>query len=653
MIEARDFDDRFETLEDVLRHAAGVHVRRFGGLGSYSTAGIRGSRSEQVLVLLDGVRLNSARSGSVDLSTLPLRQIERIHVVRGGGAARYGSDALGGLISITTRRPEEEAGADVSALAGTLGTLGADALLYGERAPEAGDAWPGAFSGTLAWSRLGADNDFRFERGAGSRQGAGIPIRRQDFTRLNADFVQDTGLAKGALETGPDSELNATLHLHRTDRGQPGPVTGGTTDETVQCPSADENYRRGVVSLGGAHHALGPGELQGAFFHRREEQELHDPGGACKLIDVRGSDPRDRSQAIDQETGVDLAYATRPLALGPLGLRTRSAVTLRRDATRAQLTDDAGRDVATLFLQQEIALAGGALRLLPAVGLDAANTGSVSTVHPGTGAPLEVQPDDDAEWLPRVGAILRLAPGLRARANYRRAYRRPNFNELFFPDLGYVRGNPELRPEDGWSFDVGLEYARDRLGPLGGLRGEVAWFHHDVDDTIEWVQINQFTTQPLNMPPATLVGWEVAGSFSLLDRLDLSATYTFLDSEMDVLGTGSGPPLPHRPRNQVSARAALGIGVGSAWSELQVEDDSTRSPTGRIGTEGSTQLDVGLSVAPSRVPGLRWMPPGWEIATEWINVTDVSRVDSLGMPLPGTVWYLRLRGRIGGDGDEP
>ncbi len=128
VIHARDYDDRFETVEDLLHHAAGVRVRRFGALGSYSPASIRGSKAEQVLVLLDGVRLNSAHRGAVDLSTLSLRTIERIEVIRGGGSARYGSDAIGGVIVMTSRRPEGT-GVDVSGIVGDLRTLGGDALV--------------------------------------------------------------------------------------------------------------------------------------------------------------------------------------------------------------------------------------------------------------------------------------------------------------------------------------------------------------------------------------------------------------------------------------------------------------------------------------------------------------------------------------------
>ena len=78
-------------------------ARAYGGPGSLITPSIRGSTAEQVLVLLDGVPLNGA-FGTVDLSTIPTDDVERIEVLRGPFSAIYGSGAMGGVISITTRR---------------------------------------------------------------------------------------------------------------------------------------------------------------------------------------------------------------------------------------------------------------------------------------------------------------------------------------------------------------------------------------------------------------------------------------------------------------------------------------------------------------------------------------------------------------------
>ena len=83
---------------ELLQRAPGIQIRRNGGLGARQSVLMRGTDSQQSLVLLDGVRLNPAFGGGVDLSSLSLEAVDRIEVYRGGGAALYGTDALGGVI---------------------------------------------------------------------------------------------------------------------------------------------------------------------------------------------------------------------------------------------------------------------------------------------------------------------------------------------------------------------------------------------------------------------------------------------------------------------------------------------------------------------------------------------------------------------------
>jgi len=87
-----------------LESAGGVSVSDYGLSGSVKTVRIRGSNSSQVLVLVDGVKLNSERDGAFDLSLIPTANIERIEIVRGGGSAVYGSDAIGGVVNIITKK---------------------------------------------------------------------------------------------------------------------------------------------------------------------------------------------------------------------------------------------------------------------------------------------------------------------------------------------------------------------------------------------------------------------------------------------------------------------------------------------------------------------------------------------------------------------
>ncbi|HJU25767.1 MAG TPA: TonB-dependent receptor, partial [Rhodanobacteraceae bacterium] len=91
-------------LYDLLRTQAGVDVARSGGPGEQTALFLRGTNSNHVLVLVDGVRIASTGTGAVDFSLLPLDAIERIEIVRGPRAAYWGSDAIGGVVQVFTRR---------------------------------------------------------------------------------------------------------------------------------------------------------------------------------------------------------------------------------------------------------------------------------------------------------------------------------------------------------------------------------------------------------------------------------------------------------------------------------------------------------------------------------------------------------------------
>ncbi len=97
------------TVGEAIAFLPEVAARAYGGAAGLITPSIRGSSAEQVLVLLDGVALNSVFAGTVDLGTIPVDDIERIEVLRGPFSAIYGSGALGGVISIVTRRRTEGA----------------------------------------------------------------------------------------------------------------------------------------------------------------------------------------------------------------------------------------------------------------------------------------------------------------------------------------------------------------------------------------------------------------------------------------------------------------------------------------------------------------------------------------------------------------
>ncbi len=119
----RDVLERFPGADvaEVLRFETGVELARTGGPGQQSSLFLRGTESNHVLVLLDGVRINPATIGSAAIQNIPTEIVERVEIVKGPRSTLYGSDAIGGVINVITRQPAES-GIALQAGAGSYGT---------------------------------------------------------------------------------------------------------------------------------------------------------------------------------------------------------------------------------------------------------------------------------------------------------------------------------------------------------------------------------------------------------------------------------------------------------------------------------------------------------------------------------------------------
>ena len=106
----------------ILRSVAGVEINQGGGMGKTTNLYLRGTNATHTLILLDGVRISSATSGTTSIQDLMLDQIERIEVVRGNVSSLYGSEAIGGVVQIFTKRGHGTPAVNVSAGMGSQGT---------------------------------------------------------------------------------------------------------------------------------------------------------------------------------------------------------------------------------------------------------------------------------------------------------------------------------------------------------------------------------------------------------------------------------------------------------------------------------------------------------------------------------------------------
>lgn len=248
------------TVGEALAFVPETLARAYGGPGSLITPSIRGSSAEQVLILLDGVPLNSAFSGNVDLSTIPIDDIERIEVLRGPFSAIYGSGALGGVISIVTRQRGRTSASGGGGSAGHVSfsvSGGRDSRLTLRYDQASGARTNSDFTGghvSLAVSEAngGRSWDLRLFGTQASRGAPGSTLfpsslARQDDSRLMASFTTER-------VRGPATD-RARLSFHYDRIAFRNPAFGindtheGTT-WSAEWQRAIRTTAMGVVTLG-------------------------------------------------------------------------------------------------------------------------------------------------------------------------------------------------------------------------------------------------------------------------------------------------------------------------------------------------------------------------------------------------------------------
>ncbi|MDP1559546.1 MAG: TonB-dependent vitamin B12 receptor [Nitrosomonas sp.] len=119
------------SIQDLLRGVSGINIANNGGPGKTTSIFMRGTESDHVLVLIDGIKVGSATSGTTAFENIPIEQIERIEIVRGPRSSLYGSEAIGGVIQIFTRKGGDSFKPSLSFGGGSYGTLNGSAGLSG------------------------------------------------------------------------------------------------------------------------------------------------------------------------------------------------------------------------------------------------------------------------------------------------------------------------------------------------------------------------------------------------------------------------------------------------------------------------------------------------------------------------------------------
>lgn len=391
-----------ENAAEALQTHAGVElVPALGGAG----VRLRGLDSKYVLVLVDGQRVAGRLDGAIDMKRFAAQDIERIEIVRGSGSALYGSDAIGGVINIITRRPQAPLQADLHAS-------------YGSR------------------------NQFDLDGSAGALFAAGSAKLGAGFHRADAYDLQPSDPATTG-STFDEPSVSADLEL---------------------TPTSQLSLRTGAAFRARTQRAIDQGAGNAVFDREQRNQELRawlrprysfDPNSALS-VSASYTQVNDRVQ-LDQRQSNDLDRAERNVE-HLLELGTQFETTLARHGLTAGIEGSqnwmqsprirggrAERSRLALYAQDEWkVLAAPALSLVP-------------------GARLDADTQFGTHFSPKLAARIDPFAHLIVRASFGLGFRAPDFKEQYLrfenPGVGYVvEGNPQLKPETSRGVELGAEY---------------------------------------------------------------------------------------------------------------------------------------------------------------------------------------------------
>jgi outer membrane cobalamin receptor len=625
VITARDIEARqLETVADALRLVPGLDVARNGGRGSVTSVFARGGESDYSLVLINGVRVN-AFGGGFDFSQLPSSNVERIEAVRGPGSALFGSDAIGSVVQIVTRRGGKPR-ADATLEAGSLATTRLTASSSGSRG---------------RWNWGGAIERVSSDGFTGIAPATGERVSNDDYRSHQA-----TGTATWRGAGGAELAFNGGWVW--SDRGYPGPFGSNP----LGIFTAVDRLSRGVADTRQAAASLVAPLAKGRVRQHLQVAWFDLASDFTSLYGLSSSGTR-RLTARSQ-TDVSLGADT----------KLSAGVDLQHERAESNFITGAAsspvpivRNLVGVFAEvrhqrgSRLTMSGGVR--VENVSRDALD-GSPNPYTPRPPFPAAVDrainPKASASYLLYAGG--RRGDGgphaplavswVRVRGSAGTGMRAPDALEIAFTD------NPDLKPERSRSGEIGVETA-----VAGGQAVvELTYFSNRYDDLIVAVgpamrDASQYQTD--NIANARSQGLELGAHLRTGWGLDAHVAYTWLDTAILAVDRTSGeaPPPFHvgdallrRPRHAGSIDLVFARGRFTAYSEL-----GARGRT--LDVEPSYGAFGGLFWNPGFVTtrcGASWrLVPAVEIVARVDNVFDRRYEETFGFPAPGRTLMAGVR----------
>lgn len=444
---------------DQLRAVPGVAISRSGNLGGLTQVRMRGAEANHTLVLFDGIEVSDPVNGETDFGLLTALPAGRIEVLRGAASSIHGSDAIGGVIALSSA---QAAGLTGHAEAGSFGTA----------------------RGTLGWSgpHFGAVVTGFTTDGVDASGSGGGKDGSDAFSGLltgNVDLASGWSLSLVGLARRTESQFDADTDFD------------GLLNDVDRSIEAQQRLIGGALSgsLGVFDHVLR------ASYNEVERDNF---ANGAKTDDATG-----KRTKISWSPG----YAAGIHSLTGLAEFRRETYD-RRDVQYGGLTD-ASEAFEALSLGGEYRLASGPFDL------------SASVRHDDNKSRFK----DATTW--RLGAGYGIGDtGARIRASVGTGVKNPTFTELFGFFPGSFIGNPDLKPEESLSWEIGWEQT------VGSFSYSATYFEANLKNEIYTAFNPDFTSTALNRDgKSKRSGVELDGRWQILDSLNLSGQVTFFSSK--------------------------------------------------------------------------------------------------------------------------
>ncbi|MFG6101036.1 TonB-dependent receptor [Leptothoe sp. EHU-05/26/07-4] len=588
------------TVDEALLYLPGILSEGTAGgqLGSQSGQFIRGGGTAQTLILLDGRPINEiGAAGGFDLSTFTTDAVEQIEVLPGGGSVLYGSNAIGGVINIITRRPLEEEGIEVTTSL-DLGSFGYNSQALQVRGNTGNVDW------RLGYNRTDSENDFPFSLSTtdfeGDRSNAEVLYNNLNF-QLAADLNERNRVSLGALYLTKDLNVPG---------GVPTPSGFGAFNTLTED---DSQYTENLLldltyesKLGQGDNSLLTARLFGDF------------------LDLTFKDPiADSSFDTPSEDRID------QISLGGQLQHTwqfadNQNITYGVDYRNVQADNETTNlltDLTTEAYDESINQTGIFARYQ-------ADITSRISVNAGIRQDFNDLADEDSFTSFNLGTRVALTDTTNFRANFARNFRVPTLSDLFLTTFN--TNNPNLEPETGISFDVGID---QQIGDRGLFR--VTFYRNEIKDAINF---DSDTMRFENIDRVEAIGIETELNYQVLDGVFAFANYTWNRPEIRESDNpddrGNSLPFTNADSFNLGVAYEPGDGVYAALFLRSISDtfvDRGNSET----LDGRTTLDFKL-----RLP----LSDSWALNASLDNIFDEQFEEFPGFPGIGRSVQVGLKG---------